>query len=339
MEKSLRFAIIGCGRIAQRHAAEAVKHGLIRAVCDTDPEKSTSFAEMYNANPYFTIEQLLAAEKNNLDIVCICTPNGYHAEQSIQSLQAGLHVLCEKPMSISSADAARMINASERMKRRLLVVKQNRFNPPVSFVKKLLDENKLGRIINFQMNCFWNRPQAYYKDNWHGTKNLDGGILYTQFSHFIDILYWYLGDINLVEGYRSNALHKDCMETEDNGTALLQMKNGATGSLNYSVNAYNRNIEGSFLLLGEKGSVKIGGQYLNELDYFLVENENMPSLPKGNTSNNYGFYEGSMSNHDKVYELFVKGVNDPTYNFINPAETMKSVEIIEKIYAASPLLV
>lgn len=338
MQKMIHFAIIGCGRIAQRHAAEAMKHGVVHAVCDIDAEKARSLAAMYNAIPYFSVGELLTAEKNNLDIACICTPNGLHAQHSIQSLQAGLHVLCEKPMSISTADAVRMIEVSDKMKKRLLVVKQNRFNPPVSFLKKLLDENKLGRIINFQLNCFWHRPKAYYNDSWHGTKQLDGGILFTQFSHFIDVLYWLLGDVDLVEGYRSNAMHKDCIETEDNGIALLKMKNGSIGSLNYSVNTYNKNMEGSFLVLGEKGSVKIGGQYLNELDHFEVENETRPELPKSNAPNQYGFYEGSMSNHDKVYDLFIKAVNDPSGHLISPYETMKTVEIIEKIYTASPLL-
>jgi UDP-N-acetyl-2-amino-2-deoxyglucuronate dehydrogenase len=338
MNKSFRFAIVGCGRIAQRHVAEAVKYGSIRAVCDVIPEKAKSLAAAHNATPYFSIDDLLAAEKDNLDIVCICTPNGFHAAHSIQSLQAGLHVLCEKPMAISSADALKMIDASQAMKKRLLIVKQNRFNPPVRLIKNLVEENKLGQIISFQLNCFWNRPAAYYNDNWHGTKKLDGGVLYTQFSHFIDILYWLLGDVDMVTGFRSNAMHKDCIETEDNGTALLHMKNGAVGSLNYSVNAFNKNMEGSFLLLGKNGSVKIGGQYLNELDYFLVENEPVPQISHSGPANQYGFYEGSMSNHDKVYEQFIKAVNDSSYTLASPYDTMKTVEIIEKIYEASPFL-
>ncbi|MEJ0101118.1 MAG: Gfo/Idh/MocA family oxidoreductase [Bacteroidota bacterium] len=188
------------------------------------------------------------------------------------------------------------------------------------------------------MNCFWNRPAEYYENTWHGTKDLDGGILYTQFSHFIDILYWFLGDVVHVSGYRSNMLHRDCMEIEDNGVAILEMNNKITGSLNYSVNAYKKNMEGSFTILGEKGTVKIGGQYLNELDYFLAENENLPELPKGNSSNQYGFYEGSMSNHDKVYEAFAKAIDDPSYPIASAHETMKTVEIIERIYKASPFL-
>jgi len=338
MSNKPRFAIIGCGKIAQRHAAEAAKHGSVNAVCDVIKEKADRLGAKYNAVAYSSIDELLDKERHNADIVCICTPNGLHAVHSIKSLNAGKHVLCEKPMAIHSIDAAIMIEAAEKSKKSLFVVKQNRFNPPVCFVKKILDEKKLGRIINFQLNCFWNRPEEYYKNHWHGTKELDGGILYTQFSHFIDILYWFLGDLHSVNGYRSNKMHKGSIEFEDNGIALLEMRDRVTGTLNYSINAFQKNMEGSLLILGERGTVKIGGQYLNELDYFAVENEPWPDLPKGNFSNQYGYYEGSMSNHDKVYESFLKAIDDPAYPLASAYETMKTVEIIEKIYKSSPML-
>jgi UDP-N-acetyl-2-amino-2-deoxyglucuronate dehydrogenase len=338
MNSKPSFAIIGCGRIAQRHAAEASKHGAIKAVCDIIKERADELAAKYNTISYYAIDDLLEKEKDSIDIVCICTPNGLHAVHSIKSLNAGKHVLCEKPMAIHSIDAAIMIEAAEKNNKKLFVVKQNRFNPPVSFIKKLLDEKKLGKIINFQLNCFWNRPAAYYKNHWHGTKELDGGILYTQFSHFIDVLYWFLGDLNSVTGYRSNKMHKGTIEFEDNGIALVEMGDKVTGTLNYSINAFQKNMEGSILLSGEKGTVKIGGQYLNELEYFAVEDESYPDLPKGKPSNQYGHYEGSMSNHDKVYEALLKAIDEPSYPLASAQETMKTVEIIEKIYKASPLL-
>ena len=337
MNKKFRFAIIGCGKIAQRHAAEATKHGDIIAVCDIDKAKADLLAGIYSSTAYTDINTLLA-ETKDIDIVAICTPNGLHAEHSIKSLNAGSHVLCEKPMAITSADAKKMIEASEKNNKKLYVVKQNRFNPPVSYSRKLIEENKLGRIINFQLNCFWNRPPAYYTNNWRGTKEMDGGIIYTQFSHFIDILYWFLGDVVSANGLRSNYMHKDCIEFEDAGIAMLEMADKVTGTLNYSINSYAKNMEGSFTLFGEKGTIKIGGQYLNKLEYFSVENEIYPELPDGNSSNNYGFYEGSMSNHDKVYDAFTKALIDPSYPIISAYETMKTVEIIEKIYKASPFL-
>jgi predicted dehydrogenase len=337
MNHKPRFAIIGCGKIAPRHAAEAVKQGRLLAVCDIVKEKADALARQFSAKPYYNIADLLAHEKET-DIVSVCTPNGLHAEHSIQSLQAGKDVLCEKPMAISSMAAKKMIEATQKTGRKLYIVKQNRFNPPVVFVKQLLEKNKLGKIFNFQVNCFWNRPAAYYQNSWHGTQKLDGGTLFTQFSHFIDLLYWLLGDVASANGIRANYLHRGLIEFEDTGAVFLKMNNDAIGTINYTINSHRKNMEGSLILFGEKGTVKIGGQYLNELEYFSVEGETEPDLPKGNPSNQYGFYQGSMSNHDKVYEMLVKAVDDPSLPFITPEETLKTIEIIEKIYDASPLL-
>jgi UDP-N-acetyl-2-amino-2-deoxyglucuronate dehydrogenase len=337
MNDALHFAIIGCGKIASRHATEIINHGKLIAVCDIINKRADALAKQFSAKAYYSIGDLLANEKG-INIVCICTPNGLHAEQSIQSLQAGCHVLCEKPMAISTYDAKKMIDAAKETGKKLFVVKQNRFNPPVVFVKQLLNEKKLGKIFSFQLNCFWNRSASYYENTWKGTKKLDGGILYTQFSHFIDLLYWFLGDVISVRGIRSNFLHRELIEFEDTGLAILQMNGNISGTIHYTINAHQKNMEGSLTLFAEKGTVKIGGQYLNELEYFSVENEKQPYLPKSNPSNQYGFYEGSMSNHDKVYEMLVKAINDPSLPFITAEETLKSVEIIEKIYEASPLL-
>lgn len=337
MNSNLQFAIIGCGRIARRHAAEAAKWGRLAAFCDPDRKKADELANQYQGRAFYDLDEMLSSMAG-LDIVAVCSPNGLHATQSIKCLDSGVHVLCEKPMAIASADARKMIDAAERNNRKLNIVKQNRFNPPVSYVKRLLNDGKLGRILSFQVNCFWNRPPSYYRDHWHGTLQLDGGILYTQFSHFVDILYWYLGDLVSVMGSRSNLLHQGITEFEDCGVAMLQLKDNVLGSFNYSINAFAENFEGSFTLFGEKGTVKIGGQYLNELEYFRVDGEEAPLLARGQGANDYGLYRGSMSNHDKVYEAFVASIKDPSTALASANETMKTVEIIERIYAASPLL-
>ena len=337
MSLQLKFGIIGCGKIARRHAIEIIKHGDLLAVCDIVKDKARIFGQQFNAKSYYSIEDILQNEKE-IDVIAVCTPNGLHAEHSIQSLRSGKHVLCEKPMAIAKIDAEQMIEVERSTNKKLYIVKQNRYNPPVVFVKQLLEEKKLGKILSFQLNCFWNRPPAYYDGSWKGTMKLDGGTLYTQFSHFIDLLYWYLGDVRIVKGIRRNYLHKDCIEFEDSGAAFLQMENDTIGSINYTINANEKNMEGSFTLFGEKGTVKIGGQYLNELEYFSVEGEKFPELPKSHPANEYGFYQGSMSNHDKVYENLIKALNDPSHPFINATEAIRSVQIIEKIYEASPLL-
>lgn len=325
-----KFAIIGCGRIAERHAENIIKTATLSAVCDIVKERADNLAKKYNARPYYSLQDLLANEKN-LDAASICTPNGLHASQSIECLNAGLHVLCEKPLCISAKDGKQMIAAAERAGKNLFVVKQNRFNPPVVELKKLLEQNKLGRIYSFQINCFWNRPEEYYHDNWRGTKDLDGGTLFTQFSHFIDLLYWMLGDVKEVKGLRKNFAHPK-IEFEDTGVVMLEMENGSIGSLHYTVNSFKKNMEGSFTIIGEKGTVKIGGEYLNELEYQVIENYKTGNLSAGNPANNYGSYKGSMSNHNKVYEQLFMALKNQKHELISAVEALKTVEIIERIY-------
>ncbi|RYY48299.1 MAG: Gfo/Idh/MocA family oxidoreductase [Chitinophagaceae bacterium] len=326
------FAIIGCGRIGRRHAEQISKVGVLAAVCDVVYENAFELADEYNANLYLTIEELLENEPA-VDIVSICTPNGLHAEHSIKSLKAKKHVLCEKPLCIHLEDAKKMLQAALSADRQLFVVKQNRYNPPVAAVKKLLTEDRLGKILSFQINCFWNRPNSYYSDSWRGTRKLDGGSLYTQFSHFIDLMYWLLGDVKQVKAITKNFEHR-VLEIEDTGVVIIETMGGAIGTLNFTVNSYQKNMEGSFTIFGEQGTVKIGGQYLNELEYQCLAGEKLEDLPPGNPANSYGFYQGSMSNHDKVYENLVKAIHDPTHEMASAYEGMKTVEIIEKIYAA-----
>ena len=329
MQKNI--VIIGCGRIGQRHAEHINKVANVKAVCDIVPAKAKSLANLYNATAYFNIEDILAAEKT-IDVASICTPNGLHCAHTIKFLQAGANVLCEKPLCLTVIEGTKMLAAAKEAGRKLFVVKQNRYNPPVSFLKDLLSNNKLGKILSFQINCFWNRPTEYYT-GWKGTKELDGGTLFTQFSHFIDLLYWLLGDVKEVKKITKNLAHPT-IEFEDSGVVLFNLSSGAIGSLNYTVNSFNKNMEGSFTLFAEKGTIKIGGQYLNELEYFNVEGMEKPVLSKGNAANGYGFYEGSMSNHDKVYENLLKALDTDGHLFASAEDGLKTVEIIEKIYNA-----
>lgn len=333
---SYRFAIIGCGRIAARHAEHIQSLGRLVAVCDIVRERADEFGRLYQASVYTNLEELL--QKEEVDVVTICTPNGLHAAHSIQALEAGNHVLCEKPMSIIVEEGRRMIDAAKSADKKLFVVKQNRFNPPVLEARKLLQSGRLGKIVSFQINCFWNRSISYYHDSWRGTKELDGGILFTQFSHFTDLLYWFLGEVKTVSGFRANYMHQNSVEFEDTGSAALVMANGAIGGIQYTINSHKQNMEGSFTLFGEKGTLKIGGQYLNEIDYFSVENEIKPILEAGRPANQYGFYEGSMSNHHIVYQELVKSLDDPNHHFLEASEALKSVEIIEMIYSNSPFV-
>lgn len=334
MTRKLKFAIIGCGRIAQRHAEHISNKGILKAVCDIDVEKAVDLAKNLNASSYSSIDELLANEKD-LDVVSICSPNGLHAQHTIKSLDAGFHVLCEKPMAINVHDCGEMIKAAERNNKRLFAIKQNRFNPPVAVVKSAIDEGRLGKIYSIQLSCFWNRNEDYYKNSWKGTRDLDGGTLYTQFSHFIDLLYWIVGDVKYAHAITGNFAHQNIIEFEDTGVVALEFYNGTIGTINYTVNSFGKNMEGSLTIFGEKGTVKIGGQYLNELEYQNIQDFEFKDLPIGNTANNYGQYQGSMSNHDKIYENVVDVLHNGGTISTNSFEGLKTVEIIDKIYQSA----
>jgi len=328
----LNFAIIGCGRIAERHAKHIQGMANLVSVCDINKDKADMLARKYNCNSLYRIDDLLC-QKNNIDVVSICTPNGLHAEHTVKSLKAGCHVLCEKPMAIRVKDCGNMIIEAEKSNKKLFIVKQNRFNPPVVALKKIMDENRLGEITNFQINCFWNRNEEYYRDsNWKGKKDMDGGTLFTQFSHFIDLLYWIVGDVKNVYPILRNQQHQGMMEFEDSGAVAIELETGAIGTLNYNVNSYKKNMEGSITLFGENGTVKVGGQYLNTLEYQFIDGFEIAGLPESSPANDYGAYQGSMSNHDKVYENVIEVLTNNGAVTTSGYEGLKTVEIIEKIY-------
>ena len=329
----MKFSIVGCGRVAQRHAEHIHTLGELVAVCDIVAEKATALAKKYQAQAYTSIDELLKSTPA-VDVVAVCTPNGLHAAHTIKALEAGYHVICEKPMALTVSDCNDMNQAAEKAGKKLFIVKQNRFNPPVAAVKRLLDEGRLGEIYSLQLNCFWNRGKNYYKDSWRGTKDLDGGTLFTQFSHFIDLVYWMVGDIREVKGYFTNQGHKDSIEFEDTGVIAATFDNGAVGTINYTVNSHSRNMEGSLALFGARGTVKIGGQYLNELEYQDIQDYTIGDLPPGNPPNHYGEYQGSMSNHDKVYQNVIDTLLGKGTIAADGFQGLKTVEIINKIYSA-----
>lgn len=333
--KKLRFAIVGCGRIAQRHAEHAHNKGILSAVCDVKVDRAQELSQKYGATPYEDIDSMLHHE-NDLDVVSICTPNGLHAEHTIKALNAGLNVLCEKPMAITVKDCSRMIEAAEQNRRRLFIVKQNRFNPPIIALKDTIDRGYLGRVFSVQLNCFWNRSSEYYaSSDWKGKKELDGGTLFTQFSHFIDLLYWLVGDVKRVECFVDDFNHKGLIEFEDTGVVILEFENGALGTINYTVNSFKKNMEGSITVFGEKGTVKVGGQYLNVLEYQSIDGYQIKDVPESRAANDYGTYQGSMSNHDKVYENVIDVFFQNGKVATTGAEGLKTVEIIQKIYAST----
>jgi len=330
----IKFAIIGCGRIALRHAEIINENSELTAVCDIKPERADEFSEKFGSKAYYDITELLKYEQS-IDVVSVCTPNSFHSEHTIASLKAGKNVLCEKPMAISTAECKKMMIEADLSGKDLFIVKQNRFNPPVAALKEVITSGKLGNILNVELNCFWNRNDEYYRQSdWKGKKAIDGGTLFTQFSHFIDLLYWLIGDFSKLNALGKNLMHKKLVEFEDTGVVIGEFTNGALCSINYTVNSHKQNMEGSITVFGEKGTVKIGGQYLNVLEYQNIENFKIEGLPASRPANDYGFYQGSMSNHGKVYDNVIDVLTRGGTIAANAFEGMKTVEIIERIYTS-----
>lgn len=329
----IRFAIIGCGRIAERHAIHANHYGELVAVCDLLKEKADTLAKKYLAKAFYQIEELLLQDLQ-LDVVVICTPNGLHATHCIQSLRAGFHVLVEKPMAITTSDCEAMMQVADAVGKQLFTVKQNRFNPPIAALKNAIDQNELGKLYSFQLSCFWNRPAEYYLNSWHGT-HLDGGVLYTQFSHFIDLIYWLFGEVKSVKAITKNFAHQDQIDGEDAGVVIMELQSGAIGTINYSVNATYKNVEGSLTIIAEHLTLKIGGEYLNAIAYQQGDLIQLFNTKSEQPPNEYGSYQGSMSNHHKVYENLIQTLQQGMPYYATAHQAMKAVEIIELIYRSA----
>jgi predicted dehydrogenase len=331
----VKFSLIGAGRIARRHAEHIRNVGKLVAVCDNNPLALESFCEEFpDVKRYLTVEEMLKHDQES-EVVNICTPNGYHCDHAIRAMLAGKHVVVEKPMALTTSDCHEMITIAKKLNRRLFVVKQNRFNPPIVKLREVLDKNLLGKIYSAQLNCFWNRNEKYFgTSDWKGTMELDGGILYTQFSHFIDLFLWALGKPNRVRAFANNYHHKQSIEFDDTLTAIAGFESGVIGTMNFTINSFNKNMEGSISLFGEKGTIKVGGQYLNELEYQNIDLYKITDITQGKPANDYGDYQGSMSNHDKIIENVIDVIERNGRIAVDGEEAMKTVEFIEQIYAS-----
>ncbi|RDC62964.1 Gfo/Idh/MocA family protein [Adhaeribacter pallidiroseus] len=332
-DQKIKFAVIGCGHIGKRHAEMIIRNDeseLVALIDVKDPAELN--IEGYKIPFYQSIEQLINSGIE-VDVISICSPNGFHAEQALQALAAKKHVVVEKPMALRKLDAEKVIYKALNMHRHLFAVMQNRYSPPSVWIKDMVESGKLGQIYMVQLNCYWNRDDRYYKpDSWHGKKELDGGTLYTQFSHFIDIMYWLFGDIENIQAKFNDFNHQHSTEFEDSGFVSFDFVEGGMGSINYSTAVWNKNLESSMTIIAEKGSVKIGGQYMNEVEYCHLKDYEMPVLAPTNPGNDYGAYKGSAQNHHYVIENVVDVLKGRAPITTNALEGLKVVDMIERIY-------
>jgi predicted dehydrogenase len=268
-----------------------------------------------------------------IDIVSVCTPHGLHAAMSIEAAKAKKHILVEKPMALNVKESLEMIEAAQANGVKLYEVKQNRYNVPILLTKKALDEGRLGRIFMVQCNVLWNRHQQYYEQSsWRGKKELEGGALQTQVSHFIDLLVWWFGELTEAKTLTDTLNHD--IEIEDCGVSSIKFENGVLGSLLWTTCVYNVNYEGSITIVGEKGTIKIGGKYLNKIEFWDVQSYPMPEdTAFTDQPNDYNSYQGSSSNHDKLINSLVNQIIYRRQGVVEGPEGMKTIQAIEKIYA------
>ena len=334
VDDKVRFAVVGTGHIGKRHAA-MIRHNVeseLVAICDIKPKHELGLEEYDHVPFYSSLEEML--EEEDFDVLCICSPNGLHAQHACKALEQGKHIVCEKPLALKKGDAEMVLFKALQASRLVFGVMQNRYSPPSVWLKELIENRTLGDIFMVQLNCYWNRDERYYlKSDWKGTAELDGGTLFTQFSHFIDIMYWLFGDITDIQGKFNDFRHRDTTEFEDSGFVNFNFINGGMGSLNYSTAVWDTNMESSITIVGEKGSVKVGGQYMNKVEYCHVKDYEMPELAPSNPPNDYGPYKGSAANHHYITQNVVDALKGRTPITTNALECLKVVDIIERIYA------
>jgi predicted dehydrogenase len=333
-DKKIRFAIVGCGHIGKRHAEMIVRNpeAELIALCDIKPKEQLGI-DKYEVPFFSDIDEMLKSAPE-FDVLNVCTPNGFHIEHSLKGLEHQKHIVCEKPMGLTKAGVEQVLSKALNVSRQVFPVMQNRYSPPSQWIKSVIDHRLMGDIYMVQVNCYWNRDDRYYKKGeWKGNQQLDGGTLFTQFSHFIDIMFWLFGDITDIKAHFGDFNHQKTTDFEDSGMVTFNFLNGGIGCLNYSTSVWDSNLESSLAIIGEKGSVKIGGQYMNEVEYCHIRDYRMPELPPSNPANDYGAYKGSAANHHYVIENVIDTLKNRTTITTNALEGLKVVDIIERIYS------
>jgi predicted dehydrogenase len=337
--KKIQFAVAGCGHIGKRHAEMILRDegAQLVALCDILPREEVN-VEACDV-PFFSGLDAMLAASLPIDVVCICTPNGLHAPMAIRALEAGCHVVIEKPMALARADAEEVVYTALKRRKQAFCVMQNRYSPPSAWIKEMVESGRLGDIYMVQLNCYWNRDERYYKPGgWHGDAGLDGGTLFTQFSHFIDVMYWLFGDIQDIQARFADFNHTSLTDFEDSGVVNFRFVRGGIGSLCYSTSVWDKNMESSMLIVAQNGSVKIGGQYMDKVEYCHVKDYVLPQLPPTNPGNDYGAYKGSAQNHHYVIRNVVNVLSGSSSEPVatNALEGLKVVDIIQRIYRSRP---
>lgn len=330
----VKFAVLGYGHIGKRHAdmINANEHCELAAIIDIDENALHQAEQQYKTHTYNSLDAFLSSDID-CDVINIATPNGLHAKQACMSLQKGKDVVVEKPMALTVHDCRRVLDVAEQNKRQVFCVMQNRYSAPMQWLKSLLKNDILGKIYLVDIHAYWNRGEQYYKGGtWHGKSNMDGGTLFTQFSHYVDILAWLFGDIDNIIARFANNNHEGLIDFEDSGIVQFDFKKEGSGSLIYSTSAYEKNMESSMVVLAENGTLKIGGQYMDKIEYCHIKDYQLPD--DINTNNKYTHaLKGNVPNHYFVMQNVADVLRNGSDITTNATEGMQVVDMIERIYA------
>jgi UDP-N-acetyl-2-amino-2-deoxyglucuronate dehydrogenase len=333
-DRKIRIAVVGCGRISKNHFGSIEQHNKdieLAAVCDLDASVLEAHISQYQIPGYSDIEDLLNKEK--IDIVALCTPSGIHPSQAILAAKYKINVLTEKPMGTRLTDGVSMVKACDLAGVRLFVVKQNRRNATLQLLKRAIEGGRFGKIYNVAINVFWTRPQEYYDqgNGWRGTWEFDGGAFMNQASHYVDLLDWLIGPVESVMAYTATQVRN--IEAEDSGVALVRWRNGALGTVNVSMLTYPNNFEGSITILGEKGTVRIGGVAVNEIQQWNFSDDR----PEDREIKNVNYATSSVYGYG--HPLYYQNVIDVIRGKVEPETDgrsgLKSLEMIEAIYRSA----
>ena len=331
--RKIRIAVVGCGRISTNHLSAIKAHQnnfKLVAVCDSESTPLKLATEKYKVAGYLSLKEMLINEK--LDVISICTPSGMHPNQTVDIAKAGIHVISEKPMATRWSDGLKMVKACDDANVRLFVVKQNRQNATLQLLKRAIQEKRFGRIFMVNINVFWTRPQAYYDQaKWRGTWELDGGAFMNQASHYIDLADWLIGPVDKVQAMMGT-LDRD-IEVEDTGVINIKWRSGAMGSINVTMLSYPKNYEGSITILGEKGTVRLGGLAVNEIQHWEFEDkcdyDDKVTDANYETDSVYGF------GHPLYYKNIVDVLRGDAEPETDGHEGLKSLEVMIAAYLAA----
>ncbi len=333
LKRKIRFALVGCGRIADKHVEAISKHGNhaeLVAVCDTDPAALERAQSATGVPGFRSLTELLAG--SSADAIILATPSGLHASQTIEAAQAGRHVVTEKPMATRWSDGQAMVHACDQAGVRLFVVKQNRRNATIQLLKRAVDKQRFGQVYMVNVNVFWNRPQSYYDSaHWRGTWEFDGGAFMNQASHYVDLLDWLVGPVECVQAFTATLARH--IEVEDTGVANVRWRSGALGSINVTMLTYPKNLEGSITIIGERGTARVGGVAVNQIEHWEFADKDpddaLAADASYQTTSVYGF------GHPAYYDNVIATLRGTAQADTDGREGLRSLELLIGLYLSA----